>query len=290
MTDPQKFTRELGGKWMKSYGTAPCPVCQSERRKDQNALTITAKRKKLLLNCKKSNCDFRDILDAARVDIKSFETDPVAVLELERAQAEQAARSLNRARSAWNVGQPITHTLGEAYLRARGIMCDLPDSLRWVPDVYHTPSGRLCAAMVASVQPTGGVHRTFFTKQGERLTQSAKMMLGPCGGGAVRLSLAPGPLLVCEGIETGLSLLSGLLSSPATVWAALSTSGMRGLHLPPAPGKLIVATDGDTPGREAGSVLANRARAHGWQVGLMPAPDGQDWNDVLQSRISESSV
>lgn len=90
--------------------------------------------------------------------------------------------------------------------------------------------------------------------------------------------------MVCEGIETGLSLLSGLLSDPATVWAALSTSGMKNLNLPPVPGELIVATDGDAPGREAGNKLAHQASCLGWRVSLMPAPDGQDWNDVLRSR------
>lgn len=107
-------------------------------------------------------------------------------------------------------------------------------------------------------------------------------MMGPCGGGAVRLSGSDGPLVVCEGIETGLSLLSGLLSGPATVWATLSTSGMRALKLPSETGELIIATDGDSPGREAGEKLASRASALGWNVSLMPAPDGQDWNDVLR--------
>ena len=59
--------------------------------------------------------------------------------------------------------------------------------------------------MVADVQPTGGIHRTYFEKSGARIEKNAKMMLGPCAGGAVRLSDAThGPLVVCEGIETGL--------------------------------------------------------------------------------------
>ena len=87
--------------------------------------------------------------------------------------------------------------------------------------------------------------------------------------------------MVAEGIETALSLASGLLRRPATVWAALSTSGLIGLHLPPLPGRLTIATDGDARGRSAGHALADRATALGWTVGLLPAPDGRDWNDVL---------
>ena len=139
--------------------------------------------------------------------------------------------------------------------------------------------------MVANVG-TGGVHRTFFEKTGSRIEGSAKMMLGPCAGGAVALSEGPGPLVACEGIETGLSLLSGLLEGLASVWAALSTSGVRALDLPPAPGRLILAPDGDAPGMAAAEVLGNRAFALGWQVYMMAPPDGKDWNDVLQGGVA----
>jgi len=56
---------------------------------------------------------------------------------------------------------------------------------------------------------------------------------------------------------------------------------MKALELPKQAGELIIATDGDPAGREAGDNLANRASGLGWSVSLMPAPNGQDWNDVL---------
>lgn len=281
--DPARLSADLGGKWHRHYGVAPCPICQPDRRKDQNALTINIKGDKLLLHCKKSGCDFKDILIAAGIASGHVEIDCMALEQAEQERAAQAAQLKARARNIWDQGQPITGTHGERYLRARGVTCPLPKSLRWLPDIYHQPSGQYCSAMIADVQSTGGVHRTFFTKQGKRLSKSAKMMLGPCAGGAVHLSEAIGPLVVCEGIETGLSLLSGLLDGPHTVWAALSTSGIKGLRLPPRAGKLIVATDGDDAGHEAGNVLAHSAHALGWEVSLMPAPLGQDWNDALQA-------
>ena len=282
--DPRAITTNLGGKWYRSYGVAPCPVCQSERRRDQNALSIKCEGEKLLLHCKKSGCDFRDILVASGIQPGHAEIDQMAIENAARERKAEEAKKLKRARDMWDQGQPITATKGEAYLRGRAITCPLPDSLQWLPDTYHQPSGRYCAAIVASVT-TGGIHRTFFDKQtSERLTRSPKMMLGPCQGGAVVLTRAVGPLVVCEGIETGLSLASGLLSGPATIWAALSTSGIRGLHLPKRPGKLTIATDGDKGGREAGNALACRASAIGWEVSLLPAPDGRDWNDVLMGK------
>ena len=137
------------------------------------------------------------------------------------------------------------------------------------------------AAVQGANQPA--VHRTYLRADGAGKADIdlAKLMLGPMTGGAVRLTNGPGPLVVAEGIETALSLASGLLRTPATVWAALSTSGIRGLCLPNQPGRLTIAPDGDTAGREAANALAVRAHALGWQVSLLPAPDGRDWNDVL---------
>jgi len=281
--NPAQLATDLGGKWHRHYGVAPCPICQPDHRKGQNALTINAKDDKLLLHCKKTGCDFRDILTAAGIIPGHVEIDRDALALAEREREVQAAKLRARARSLWDIAEPIQGTKGEAYLRGRGITCPLPVSLRWLPDTYHQPSGAYSCGMVADVQPTGGVHRTYFTKAGDRLTKSAKMMLGPCSGGAVHLSDTVGPLVVCEGIETGLSLLSGLLDGPATVWAALSTSGIKGLSLPPRAGELIIASDGDDAGREAANSLAQTAHGFGWQVSLMPAPEGKDWNDVLQN-------
>ena len=285
MTDAQTLTRDIGGVWRNGRGQAPCPVCQPERRRDQIALSIAHSGDKVLAWCFKSGCSFRDIAGAAGVDLRDVQIDHEAQAKHEAKQAEYRAAKLAKARSLWDVTRPIQGTKAEKYLRARGITCDLPETLRFMGDIYHQPTTSWCCAMIADVS-SGGVHRTFFSKRGNRLKRDAKMMLGPCAGGAVRLSDGPGPLVVAEGIETGLSLLSGLLNAPATVLAALSASGLRALKLPPTPGELIVATDGDDPGRKAGDVLANRAARLGWRVSLMPAPDGKDWNDVLKERTA----
>ena len=65
MPDPRDLTLSLGGRWYGTYGCAPCPICQPEQRPTQNALTLSvAKDGRLLLHCKKANCDFRDLLGA----------------------------------------------------------------------------------------------------------------------------------------------------------------------------------------------------------------------------------
>ena len=262
-------------------------MCQPQRDKCQNALTLADGRNGyLLLHCKKSDCAFTDIL--AALELRPGVYSPPDAKVLARREAEQRDHELRRAMQAtllWKEAQPINGTTAEAYLRGRGISCSLPDTLRFHPECWHGPTAKRYPAMVALV--TGGngaaIHRTYLVPdgRGKAAVTPPKAMLGATSGGAVRLAEGPGPLVVCEGIETGLSLASGLLRKPVTVWAALSTSGLRGLGLPPQPGRLTIATDGDTAGREAGHALADRAHALGWNVSLLPAPDGRDWNDIL---------
>jgi hypothetical protein len=211
------------------------------------------------------------------------------IFQAERRKAEQAYKEKRArlARQVWEETRPITGTLAETYLKARGITCPLPYSLRYIGECWH-PSERRYPALVSYISYIGddarcAVHRTYLRADGTDKADvtPAKAMLGPASGGAVRLSKGPGPLIVTEGIETGLSLLSGLLDQPGQVWAALSAGGMAKLTLPDRPGRLIVAPDGDAVGQEAAEQLATRAHALGWQVSLFPAPQGFDWNDVL---------
>lgn len=280
MTDARTLTATLGGRWRGRSGSAPCPVCQPERRRDQAALSLRDHGGRLLAYCHKSRCAFAEIARAAGLAPEAMRPDPLAQARAEAERAAQAEASRGRARTLWAAARPIAGTLAETYLRGRGITAPLPPSLRFLPDARHAPSATARPAMVADVAGPGGVHRTFLTPGGERLARHGKLMLGPCAGGAARLSEGA-DLVVCEGIETGLSLLSGLMRGAPAVWAALSSSGVRGLDLPREPGRLTVAADGDEAGRAAAYALAARADALGWRVSLLPAPEGRDWNDVL---------
>ena len=214
-------------------------------------------------------------------------------VELRKVQEEeyaQAAKKETLALTCWREAKPIGGTAAETYLRLRGITCELPDTLRFHPACRH-PSNRHFPAMVALVEGSRrtAIHRTYLRVDGSGKAdvETAKAMLGSVAGGAVRLSASGGLVVVCEGIETGLSLLSGIIPGAVAVWAALSTSGMKGLVLPDLSGSsasLLVATDGDEAGRVAGTALATRAAMAGWSVSLLPAPDGYDWNDVLMTK------
>lgn len=287
--DAKTLTQILGGRWQRQYGTAPCPICQPQRRRDQTALTLAdGTNGRLLAHCKKTACAFQDILAAAGVTTGVYiPLDPGTISQRDLEAKAAAEKKSRQAERCWNEALPIIGTAAERYLRGRGITCELPATLRYHPNCWHA-SGKRFLAMVALIEGVGGyaVHRTYLRGDGtcKAEVQPNKAMLGAVAGGAVRLAEARGSLVVAEGIETALSLASGLLGQPATIWAALSTSGMRGLHLPSPPGRLTVATDGDDAGRAAGHDLAERAYALGWKVSLLPAPDGSDWCDVLSGK------
>lgn len=294
MTDAQELTQDLGGKWYRTYGVAPCPCCQPERAKRQNALTLSDGRSGgLLAHCKRSECAFIDILAAAGLRAGDYRVpDSAELAQHDADQQMQTQRKADQAKRLWREAQPIAGTLAEIYLRdVRGITCPLPATLRFHAEAWHGPTARRQPAIVAAVQGASlpAVHRTFLRPDGSGkagLDGGDKLMLGGTQGGAVRLSDGHSRLVVAEGIETGLSLACGLLDGPATVWAALSTSGLRGLRLPHRPERLTIAPDGDEPGRAAANALAERAHGLGWQVGILDPGTGRDFNDILTERAA----
>lgn len=285
MDEARKITLALGGKWFGTYGLTFCPAHPNTVTP---ALSVSVGREgQLLLKCH-AGCDFREIMRALpEHGIEDVGVKPAAFC-VPRLSDEEAAKREHQAKALARETVPLDGTVGETYLRLRGITCGLPDSLRFHANCWHS-CGKRFPALVARVEGADGfaVHRTYLRSDGsgKAAIEPPKAMLGKCAGGAVRLFHGTGPLVVAEGLETALSLASGIVEPSASIWAALSTSGMRSLRLPMKAAKLVIATDGDRAGREAGFLLAERAHHAGWEVGFMHAPDGSDWNDVLKERL-----
>jgi phage/plasmid primase-like uncharacterized protein len=142
--------------------------------------------------------------------------------------------------------------------------------------------------MVALVMRGGdgaplGIHRTFLALDGtgKAPVEPAKMMLGSCKGGAVRLAPFAQPLLVGEGIET---TLAAMQATGHCGWAALSASGLRSLDLPEAARDIIILADGDDAGTAAANAAASRWHREDRRVRIARAPTGTDFNDLLMAR------
>lgn len=281
----EAITKTLRGKWYGRYGLACCPAHQDQRP----SLSIAnGEDGRLLLKCH-AGCSFEDIISSLPQGICSIDQLPPSRQPKERTHHGATDQLIEK---IWSRGRRIQGTHGESYLRARSILCRLPKSLRFDPSLRH-PSGLYAPAIVAAIDIDGrertGIHRTYLNSDQpiKSHLQPDKAMLGSCTGGAVRLRSGANALVVCEGIETGLSLCD-VLHENFSVWAALSTSGVGGLRLPEPSnfgGLLIVATDGDQPGRMAGQALAQRATGQRWTVETISAPDGLDFNDLAQRRM-----
>ena len=213
------------------------------------------------------------------------------------ARSERASnRDDDKARTAnalqlWCAGRPADETLVQVYLRSRGIRIALPGTIKFHSGLKHR-TGSIWPAMIALVtrgrdnRPMG-VHRTYLARdgRGKAPVEPNKMMLGPCRGGAVRLAPAGDPLMIGEGIET---CLAAMQATGHGAWAALSTSGLRTLDLPPALQDVIVLADGDAPGEAAALAAAARWRHEGRRVRIARPPQGADFNDVLLDRSTSS--
>lgn len=92
-----------------------------------------------------------------------------------------------------------------------------------------------------------------------------------------------GRLVVCEGLEDGLTLLQ---ATGIPVHVTLGTAGLAGFPLPAGCPGLVIARDNDPPGQQAALTLQERATASGIPARTISPPDGcKDFNQFLNERL-----
>lgn len=296
MTEAETICRALNGDWRHNHGLAPCPICQPEGRRDQRALSLSDSAGRLLLHCHKSGCAVLPELRGRGLTEgrgqPSAAPDPAATARKRAEDQRREAQRLKSAHDLFAAGVSCEGTPAETYLKARGIhglrFGKLRATLRFHPAALHTPSGQHLPALLAQIRgPQGaalGIHRTYLRPDGSGKAEVApqKMMLGPSSGGAVRFGPDGRVIALAEGIETALSVSR---ASRLTTWATLSTSGLKGLILPPLPVAevVIIAADNDAAGLAAAEATAARLEVEGRAVSVIyPPRPGADFNDVLR--------
>jgi putative DNA primase/helicase len=284
----EKIGRALGG-WKAGQGwTARCPAHDDRTP----SLSIRDAGGHVLVRCH-AGCDQVRVIAALRRCGLWGDSGPRSLSQMthctpvERGQDQDDARRSEVALAIWQSSKPSKGTPVEIYLASRGIYLPTPDALRFHGGLKH-PSGGIWPAMVALAtrgvdgQPIG-IHRTFLARDGsgKAPVEPAKMMLGPCRGGVVRLAQHAGPLMVGEGIET---CLAAMQASGHAAWAALSASGLLTLDLPEDVHDVIVLADGDQAGEAAARDCALRWKRQGRRARIARPPWGMDFNDLLMSR------
>jgi hypothetical protein len=119
---------------------------------------------------------------------------------------------------------------------------------------------------------------------GEALGAVIEIAMGPGDKDFWDAEATPGPLILCEGIETGLSIAAAI-DGEARVWAGGSLAGMG--HAPvrlPCVSEIHVARDNNAGNRQAQQQLAQAlARLEGADkpINIMQSHVGDDFNDLM---------
>ena len=188
------------------------------------------------------------------------------------------------ARRLWRRCRALDGLPAEAYLRARGITRRRFPSLRFHPALFHRESDRRLPALVAAVTDPGGalhgVHRTWIDPRTSTKADvlPSRKALGRVFGRAVRFGVPGSTLLVGEGVETVLSLVSAAPRVPAA--AALSAGSLGALVPPEGVSRLIIARDNDPEGERAAERLVRRCDLAGVSARVIVSERG-DFNDDL---------
>ena len=181
--------------------------------------------------------------------------------------------------------QPLAGTVGEAYLRARGLGDPGCPDLLFHPDLPDFDTrrgwpGLIALPRVVTGERAPGIHRTFLLDDGSAKGPAGKKMLGSVADAAVRLFAMPagGHLGIAEGIETALA--AHALFGTA-VWAALSADGLARFRWPGGTTRVTIYADAGDAGRQAAATLSDQLNRADIPNEIVVPLHGDDFNDDL---------
>jgi hypothetical protein len=182
----------------------------------------------------------------------------------------------------WRASTDPRGTVGEAYLRSRGL--ELPDDLAGAVLRWNERIGALVALFrnLHTGEPQA-VSRIFLSREGKK---TGRMFKGPVGCAAVMLDdhadVANG-LFVGEGVET---CMAGRQLGFKPAWALGSAGAIESLPLLAGVDAVTIFAETDDSGANARAIAATGARwrAAGREVFVVTPEIGGDMNDALLMR------
>lgn len=230
--------------------------------------------------------------------------------EREAQEAQEIAELRNKAFAHWlRCENKLEGTIAARYLETRGIdltqLARRPSALRFEPAAHHVETGEkfpaICAMITGADGKCVGIHRTFLARDGSgKAPVKVVRKIWPRGwaGGSIKLArgetgLSPNDaakqglldtLILCEGIEDGLSL--ALACPELRVWAACAVGNLARIALPACCADVIIAADNDwgKPGAQAQLTAGVRALAgQKRSVRIARSHTGKDANDAIRS-------
>jgi hypothetical protein len=283
----------LGGRWHGRRGMARCPAHPDRTP----SLSITeGEDARPLLFCF-GGCPQDVVIDALRsrglwpdrgerIEYRAPDPAVIEARRLEEAKERQKRRDC--ARSIWRDAAPDScRELVITYLRSRGLVLDLPPTIR-SGHVWHPFERRTMLAMVAAIQGADGrvwgVGITFLRPdgRGKAEIEQPRITRGELAGGAVRLAPAGPKLGLSEGLEDALTVQQ---ETSLPCWAALGTSNLPKLALPAAVREVVIIADRGDTGETAARAAVGTYSAAGHLVRVAWPPGGhKDFNAALTAR------
>jgi putative DNA primase/helicase len=123
VTPAEALTARLGGRWHGGYGAARCPMHDDRHP----SLSIRDGDRGILMKCH-GGCDSKAIIDELK---RRGRWDRRPAEPPQRKPKHSEAERIRYFRDLWHASGPIGGTIGETYMRGRGIILDLPPSLRF---------------------------------------------------------------------------------------------------------------------------------------------------------------
>ncbi|WP_282609709.1 toprim domain-containing protein [Pelagibius sp. Alg239-R121] len=302
MMTARQITTALKGRWMSGYGSACCIAPGHDDKRP--SMKVWDSEDGPRFECY-SGCDWRDLKDEARargfLPERDGPSEPQEDRErrLVQLRADEALREAEERRKAEYIQEiiksstPLADTIGEIYLRERGLRPPWPGSLRYHGGLKHRATGMLLPCLIGCIRiwpdkQVSGITRIFLTADGKRKAPVSdnKLSLGRCAGGAVWLAPWDAEeLAVSEGVEDALTVLQET-GMPAA--ACCGTSGLQGLRLPDTVRSVVIAADNDEPGQKVAGIAAARFRKEGRQVRIATPEGAKDFNAALMDQIARS--
>lgn len=261
--------------------------------KDRSVSLAETEEGRILIHCFSPKDNWRDVRRAlAELGLLDDEPRPSrgSRLSAPKIAAQPADEErIARAQRIWDESGPLTHTIGEAYLRRRAIPASLWGSpaLRFharmtsLDDRQRRPA--LVAAVTDSEGALQGVQVTLLSAHGtaKAVIPTPRRVIGKLMGGVVRLHEVRDELAIGEGVETMLSA-SHKLGLPS--WAALTADNLSRFAIPASLRRLVIAVDNDAAGIAAARVLLQRAPSDTHAETASVPADFNDFNDWARAQ------
>lgn len=274
----KNIVEQLGGVWRGTRGECRCPAHDD----GSPSLSVRLGDSAILFHCF-AGCTALEVLKA--LQRRKLHDRSAMAMPQGKPKRDMGALAMR----LWNASVPITGTLAEDYLVARGLSAPFPKALRFnaATILGSGVDRRVMPALIAAVENDLGpvaVQRTFLDPADvlRKPIPKPKVALGLLGTAAIRLAPATHELGLAEGIEDARS---------ATEWFGTPTWALGGVErlafvaIPEKVRRVIVFGD---RGRAADRLL-EKARDHltanGRELISRVPEHHEDWNDAWRAHL-----